>query len=90
MIIMSSGAKTEEVNRVVEEIKKKGLRADVSRGEFRTIIGIVGDESKVDFDHLTALPGVKDVRPVEAPYKLISREYGEALAGREHPGEIRT
>ncbi len=89
MIIMNSGAKTEEVNRVVEEIKKKGLRADVSRGEFRTIIGIVGDETKVDFDRLAALPGVKDVRPVEAPYKLISREYGEALAGREHPGEIK-
>jgi 3-deoxy-7-phosphoheptulonate synthase len=89
MIIMSSGAKPEEINRVVEEIKKKGLRADVSHGEIRTIIGIVGDERKIDFDRLAALPGVKEVRPVEAPYKLISREYGAALAGGEHSGEIR-
>ncbi len=79
MIIMKSGALPEEINRVVREIKKKGLRADVSHGEIRTIIGIVGDESKIDFDHLAALPGVKEVRPVEAPYKLISREYGKAL-----------
>jgi 3-deoxy-7-phosphoheptulonate synthase len=79
MIIMKSGAKPEEVRRVVEEIRKKGLRADVSRGEFLTIIGIVGDERQVDFDHLAALPGVREVRPIEAPYKLISREYGKML-----------
>jgi 3-deoxy-7-phosphoheptulonate synthase len=88
MIIMKSGANTEEVKRVVEEIKKEGLRADVSRGEIRTLIGIVGDESKVDFDRLASLPGVKEVRPVEAPYKLISREYGKLLA-RQEPGVIK-
>ena len=88
MIIMSSSAKPEEISRVVEEIRKKGLRADVSQGEIRTIIGIIGDERKADFDHLAALPGVKEVRPVEAPYKLISREYGKALAPEEEPGVI--
>lgn len=89
MIIMKSSAGTAEIERVVEEIKKKGLRADVSRGEIRTIIGIVGDESKVDFDRLAALPGVKEVRPVEAPYKLISREYGKAVVPEEELGVIK-
>lgn len=89
MIIMKSGALAKEINRVVKEIKNKGLRADVSRGEIRTIIGIVGDERKIDFERLAALPGVKEVKPVEAPYKLISREYGKALAGGQNPGVIR-
>ena len=89
MIIMNSGAKTEEINKVVEEIKKVGLRADVSQGEFRTVIGIVGDERKIDFDHLSALPGVKEARPIEAPYKLISREFGKMLAGEEQMGVIK-
>ena len=38
MIIMKTDATKEEVNHVVKEIKKLGLRADVSKGKFRTII----------------------------------------------------
>lgn len=75
MIIMKSEATKEEVANVVEEIKKYGLRADVSRGAYRTVIGLVGDESKIPFSHFTILPGVKEAFMVETPYKLISREY---------------
>lgn len=76
MIIMKSEATKEEIAHVVKEIKKFGLKADVSQGEFRTVIGLVGDERKVDFSHFATLPGVKEAIPVESPYKLISREYG--------------
>ena len=76
MIIMKSEATKEDVANVVKEIKKLGLKADVSQGEFRTVIGLVGDERKADFSHFATLPGVKEAIPVESPYKLISREYG--------------
>ena len=77
MIIMKKDATEEEIKNVIAEIRKQGLRADVSRGEFRTVIGLVGDESRASFAHLSVLPGVKEARMVETPYKLISREYGE-------------
>jgi len=77
MIIMNSEATKEEIADVVEEIKKYGLKADISRGEYRTVIGLIGDESKVDFAHFAALPGVKEARGVETPYKLISKEYSK-------------
>ncbi len=76
MIIMKAEATDDEVNSIVREIKKYGLKADVSRGEFRTVIGLVGDESQIPFEHFAVLPGVKEAMPVETPYKLISREYG--------------
>lgn len=75
MIVMNADATEEQVARVVEEIRKCGLRADVSRGEHLTVIGPVGDERKLPFDHLAVLPGVKEATMVEIPYKLISREY---------------
>jgi len=75
MIIMKKDATAEEIEHVIAEIKKYGLRADISKGQFRTIIGLIGDEMRVPFAHLAALPGVKEARMVEAPYKLISREY---------------
>jgi 3-deoxy-7-phosphoheptulonate synthase len=80
MIIMKSDATKKQVDDIVKEIEGYGLRADVSRGEFRTVIGLVGDERKVPFDHFAVLPGVKEARMIETPYKLISREYAR-LAG---------
>ncbi len=77
MIIMKTDAKPEEIANVVKEIKKYGLRADVSKGAFRTVIGLVGDETKIDFDHFATLPGVREAMMVETPYKLISREYSK-------------
>ncbi|MEA3253343.1 MAG: 3-deoxy-7-phosphoheptulonate synthase [Chloroflexota bacterium] len=72
---MKTDATEEQVAQVVKEIEKYGLRADVSRGEFMTVIGPVGDERKLPFGHLAVLPGVKEAVRVETPYKLISREY---------------
>jgi 3-deoxy-7-phosphoheptulonate synthase len=75
MIVMKTGATPEQVEEVVGEIKRHGLRADVSRGEYRTVIGIIGDEGAIDFARLQNLQGVKEVLRIETPYKLISREY---------------
>jgi len=83
MIIMEKDATPEQIKHVVSEVKKHGLRADISKGEFRTIIGLVGDESRISFAHLAALPGVKEARMVETPYKLISREYSELFEGKD-------
>ncbi len=77
MIIMKAEATEEEITNVVKEIKKCGLKADVSRGEYRTVIGLVGDERKIPFSHFAVLPGVKEAMMVETPYKLISKEYGK-------------
>jgi len=77
MIIMKADATREQIDHVVKEIRKYGLRADVSRGTYKTVIGLIGDERKIPFDHFASLPGVKEARGIEIPYKLISREYGK-------------
>ena len=81
MIIMKTDATGKEIAGVVKEIKKYGLRADVSKGRYRTVIGLVGDESKIPFSHFATLPGVKEAAMVEVPYKLISREYSKLFEG---------
>ena len=89
MIIMKAEATKAEINNVVKEIKKYGLKADVSRGEFRTVIGLVGDETKIPFPHFAVLPGVKEARMVETPYKLISREYSRRGSEESERRQIR-
>jgi 3-deoxy-7-phosphoheptulonate synthase len=81
MIIMKTDASQEQIDNIIQEITKYGLRADVSRGEYKTIIGLVGDERRIPFTHFASLPGVKEAIPVETPYKLISREYTKFFKG---------
>ncbi len=77
MIIMKAEATGEEIENVVQEVNKYGLKADVSKGEFRTVIGLVGDERRIPFSHFALLPGVKEAMMIDTPYKLISKEYGK-------------
>ncbi|MFC1892439.1 3-deoxy-7-phosphoheptulonate synthase [Chloroflexota bacterium] len=88
MIIMETGATEEQIDHVVQEIGRFGLRADVSKGEYKTVIGLVGDERKVPFDHFAALPGVKEVIRIETAYKLISREYTKLSEGLKYHNRI--
>ncbi|MBI2832329.1 MAG: 3-deoxy-7-phosphoheptulonate synthase [Chloroflexi bacterium] len=88
MIIMKAEATKEEIAQVVHEIKKFGLRADVSKGESRTVIGLVGDERKIPFSHFETLPGVKEVIRIETPYKLINREYTKFLENGDGTMEV--
>jgi len=74
IIILKSGATDEQVAHVVERVEALGLKAHLSRGTFRTIIGVIGDEQKIGVEPLKAIDGVQDVIPVLPPYKLASKE----------------
>ncbi|MBE9505682.1 MAG: 3-deoxy-7-phosphoheptulonate synthase [Chloroflexi bacterium] len=79
MIIMRTDATEEDIQRVIAEIERNGLRADVSRGDYMTVIGPVGDERRLAFDRLATFPGVREAAMVDTPYKLISRAYARFL-----------
>ena len=73
VVIMNSGASDEQVDGVIRRIESLGMRAHVSRGTERTIIGLIGDEREVDLDSIAALPGVERVLPILRPYKYVAR-----------------
>jgi 3-deoxy-7-phosphoheptulonate synthase len=76
MIIVTRPHVTDaEIDHIRERIESVGMRTHLSRGEQRTIIGCIGDESLLDEVPLRSLPGVESVTPVLKPYKLASREF---------------
>ena len=76
MIIITRPHVTDaEIDHIRERIESVGMRTHLSRGEHRTIIGCIGDESLLDEVPLRSLPGVESVTPVLKPYKLASREF---------------
>ena len=77
IVVMKPQADDAHIEQIVGEIKKTGLTPHLSRGEFRTIIGAMGEEGHLDEAHIQTLPGVDKVMPVMKPYKLASREFRE-------------
>jgi 3-deoxy-7-phosphoheptulonate synthase len=76
MIIITRPHVTDaEIDHIRERIESVGMRTHLSRGEQRTIIGCIGDESLLQELPLRSLPGVESVTPVLKPYKLASREF---------------
>jgi 3-deoxy-7-phosphoheptulonate synthase len=75
IIITRSNVTDAEVDHIRERIESVGMRTHLSRGEHRTIIGCIGDESLLEEIPLRSLPGVESVMPVLKPYKLASREF---------------
>jgi 3-deoxy-7-phosphoheptulonate synthase len=75
MIIVLRPESTEaQIQHILERIAELGFKPHVSRGELRTIIGVIGDESKLRAEPLQAIPGVEQVLQILKPYKLASRE----------------
>ena len=75
IIIMESNSTLEQIEKVLEAIKKLGFRPHISYGEEKTIIGIIGDERQISDSIFKPLPGVENVIPILKPYKLVSREF---------------
>ena len=76
MIVMKDGATDAEIRHVVERIHDSGARAHVSKGEFITVIGAIGDDREmVATLNLEVEAGVEKVVPILKPYKIVSREF---------------
>lgn len=75
IIVLKPETSQEEIDHIVERIEKLGLQAHISKGEIQTIIGAIGDESKLMDQPLEAISGVERVFPISKPYKLASRDF---------------
>ena len=75
IIVLKPGSTPAEIDHVIDRIQQLGLKPHVSTGEHRTIIGVIGDESKMQAQPLQAIAGVELVLPIMKPFKMASREF---------------
>lgn len=78
IVVLKPGLTQDEIQKVVERIESFGLKAHLSEGKERTIIGAIGDERLLADQTLESFPGVEKVLPILKPYKLVSREFQRA------------
>jgi 3-deoxy-7-phosphoheptulonate synthase len=74
ILVLRPDATLDQIDHVIERVKELGFQPHVSRGESRTIVGAIGDETKPFAQNFSAIPGVEQVLPIMKPFKLASRE----------------
>ena len=93
IIVMKSSASETDVKKVSEMVENLGLRVNVVNGTIQSVIGIIGDTTKVDPASIEVDPAVEKVMSVSEPYKLANRafhpedsiiEVGDVKIGGDH------
>ncbi|HBG66463.1 MAG TPA: 3-deoxy-7-phosphoheptulonate synthase [Treponema sp.] len=75
IVILKKEAGRQDVERFLEDVKKKGFGVHISEGVDKTIVGLLGDTSKIDPEDLLANDVVESAERVSAPYKMASRSF---------------
>ncbi len=75
VIMMEKDATESQIEHVIEFLDEKGLSVHRSTGVEHTVLGVIGDVSKIDVRDVQVLPGVADAYRISVPYKLASREF---------------
>jgi 3-deoxy-7-phosphoheptulonate synthase len=75
VVVMKKNANENQISRVLFKIEALGSKAHLSRGNIRTIIGVVGDNSNIEPGVFESLDGVERVVPLLGPFKLASRDF---------------
>lgn len=75
IIVMKPRAKNESIERIKNLIESKGLDAHISAGREVTIIGVVGDKSRLGDQNLEIYEDVDKIVAVTESYKLANRKF---------------
>ena len=73
--VLKHGTTPEQTSHLVSWLKRMNLDVHVSEGQEITILGLIGDTSRVDMDLLKSLEIVETVKRVSEPFKQANRKF---------------
>ena len=75
ILVLKEKYSQEEYNKLTAQLRDMGLELHESRGSHTTIIGLIGDTSMVDDEHLASLDIIETVKRIQEPYKNANRKF---------------
>ena len=73
--VLKPSATQEQIENLTVWLKSRGLSVHESKGEFYTILGLIGDTSQIDTELLGSLEMVDSVKRISEPYKNANRKF---------------
>jgi 3-deoxy-7-phosphoheptulonate synthase len=74
IVVMKNNCTKQDVENVIAVLKEHGLGANLSTGSQKTIVGVLGDKTKLSDVNLELMDGVEKCVPIMSSYKLASRD----------------
>ena len=73
--VLKSGTSDKQIADLKNWIEAQGLQVHLSKGDYQTIVGLVGDTSRIDEDLLISLDIVETVKRISEPFKSANRKF---------------
>ena len=73
--VLKHGTTPTQLSQLVSWLKRMDLDVHISEGSQDTVLGLIGDTSRVDMDLLASLDIVRTVKRVSEPYKQVNRKF---------------
>ena len=84
VIILKPNPGATQVESLRKFLDQHGLQTHLSEGKNQTVIGLVGDTSRVDMEMLKALDIIEDVKRIQEPYKDANRKFPFSYNGGQY------
>ena len=75
IVVLKQGVSEEKRDKLIDWLRSTGLGVHVSVGEYQTILGLIGDNSKIDVDLVESLDIVDSVKVVSETFKCVNRKF---------------
>ncbi len=73
--VIKKGTSDKQLENLTSWLRAQGLDIHLSRGSTHTIVGLVGDTSKIDAELLESLEIVESVKRISEPFKSSNRKF---------------
>ena len=75
IIILKENTTSQELNALAEFVKSHGVAPHITEGVHQTIMGLVGDTTRIDIESISQLQIVEAVRRIQEPFKNANRKF---------------
>lgn len=73
--VLKPGVSGEQSAKLIEWFEEQGVKVHVSNGEFQTVLGLIGDTSRIDAELVESLDIIESVKRISEPYKKANRKF---------------
>ena len=73
--VLRKGTSEKQLKSLTDWIEAQGLAVHLSTGEYQTIVGLIGDTTRIDEDLLRSLEIVETVQRISEPFKSANRKF---------------
>ena len=75
VVIVKKDANEKSMENLITWLQNQGVRVNINRGEFQTVLGLIGDTSKLNQELISGMSIVERVQRISEPYKKANRKF---------------